>query len=194
MSIAPAIRFKVDLRVLLFPMKRFDLLFCLTLSLSSAGVYAAWGDPEYEFDDNESQWQEIAPQLPPYPKMDDALPFQVRAATRNQFYIDAKSVSVGKDGVVHYTLIVKSASGAMNISYEGIRCQGRERKLYAFGQPDGSWRPNQSAKWLPIRPSDPNKQQQILYEDFFCPQFAIVDTAKEAVAALKRGKHPRAEQ
>lgn len=174
-------------------MKYFPFYFLFTALFVTAQAQAAWGDNDFEFD-TEAPWQEIAPQLPPYPKMEDALPFQVTAATSNQFFIDSKSVSVGSDGVVRYTLIVKSGAGAMNVSYEGIRCKGRERKLYAFGRTDGTWAQNKSATWLPIKPSDPNRQHQMLYDDFFCPGFAIVDNAKEAIAALKRGKHPRAEQ
>lgn len=173
-------------------MKHTLYWFALATLLASVNACAAWGDSDIEFDE-EKPWQEIAPQLPSFPKMTDALPFYVSATATNQFFVDAKSLSVGSDGVVHYTLIVTSPSGVMNVSYEGIRCQGKEKKIYAYGRTDGTWGPNNAAKWSPIVASQGDRQQAMLYSDFFCPGFLIVKDVKEAVDALKRGRNPRAD-
>ena len=53
--------------------------------------------------------------LPPLPKPENLLPFEAGAATSNQFFIDANSILIGDDGIVRYTLVVKSTSGAENI-------------------------------------------------------------------------------
>ena len=60
--------------------------------------------------------------LPEYPKPENYLQLQVSATTSFDFFVDAKSVSVGSDGVVRYSLIAKSPGGALNTSFEGIRC------------------------------------------------------------------------
>jgi hypothetical protein len=167
---------------------------CLALALSMPpAALAGWGEFEFDFD-TEKPWVELQAQLPAYPKLDDALPFFVSASTDNKFFIDPVSISVGEDGVVRYTLIVKSPEGALNISFEGMRCNSHETKLYAFGHPDGTWSRNRFARWSPIRYQDRNRQHHVLYDDFFCPGGIIVGDQKEAISALKRGIHPRAQQ
>lgn len=83
-------------------------------------------------------WQEFAVQLPPQPKAENLVVFYVGPTTTMKFAIDVNSLSTGTDGMVRYTLISTSSSGAENVNYEGIRCQTAERKLYAFGHQDGS--------------------------------------------------------
>ncbi|KAG0162112.1 hypothetical protein DFQ30_003507, partial [Apophysomyces sp. BC1015] len=52
--------------------------------------------------------------LPPMPRDADLLPFEVSATTNLQFAVDANSVSVDPDGVVRYTVVIKSPQGARN--------------------------------------------------------------------------------
>jgi hypothetical protein len=155
---------------------------------------AAWAGWEFEFDfDNEKPWQELQAKIPAYPKTEEAIEFFVSAATDNKFFIDPSSIEVGDDGVVRYTLIIRSSAGAMNISYEGIRCSSHEKKTYAFGS-KGEWSRNKYSRWTPIKYEDRNRQHHMLYDDFFCPGFIIVKDAKEAIFGLKAGIHPRAER
>ena len=168
-------------------MKKFLALLLLGLPLTAWS--AEWGKFEHEFDEEKS-WTEIEAQLPSYPKEENLLPLFVSAATDNRFYVDSASISVGEDGVVRYTLIVKSAAGAANVSFEGIRCASRERKLYAFGRKEGSWSRARFAKWEPIRYRDLNRQHHVLYDDFFCPDGISVKSPQEAVDMLKRGFRP----
>lgn len=148
--------------------------------------FTKWGTFDYEFD-NEKPWVEIEAQLPPYPKDENLLPVFVSAATDNRFFVDSASISVGGDGVVRYTLIVKSTAGASNVSFEGIRCASHERRLYAFGRKEGSWSRARSAKWEPISYKDRNRQHHVLHDDFFCPNGIVVKDSAEAVDLLKRG-------
>lgn len=167
--------------------KRYFILLLALLCTGSA--LAGWGDFEYNFDDDSKPWREIQAQLPAYPDLKTALPFFVSAATDNKFFIDPKSISVGEDGIVRYTLIVQSPSGVLNVSFEGIRCATHEKKLYAFGREDNTWSRNRYAKWTPIKYEYLNRQHHVLYDDFFCPDAIIVKDANEAISALKRGLH-----
>jgi len=115
------------------------MLAIVVLMANAASVVHAQSNFEEEFDNQDKAWQEIAFQLPAAPRAENLLPFYVSATATQSFAIDAKSVAVGTDGVVRYTLVTTSASGAKNVSYEGIRCQLLQKKLYAFGHADGSW-------------------------------------------------------
>ncbi|HEY5291136.1 MAG TPA: CNP1-like family protein [Burkholderiales bacterium] len=125
--------------------------------------------------------------LPEYPKPENYLPLQVSATTPFAFFVDAKSVSVGKDGVLRYSLIAKSPDGALNISFEGIRCSDGQFRVYAFGRSDNTWSESRMSRWQPIPADSRNAQRAVLYRDFFCPAGGITATAEEAVRALRRG-------
>ncbi len=146
-----------------------------------------------EFDEEKKPWEELQAQLPVYPDIAHALPFEVPSARPTQFFVDPKSIAVSTDGVVRYSLIAQSSSGVLNVSYEGIRCETREKKLYAFGRENNTWSRNRFAKWEAIASPTRDPQHSALYNDFFCPQADIVSTNKEAISALERGINPRAE-
>lgn len=169
-------------------MKKLLLLIICALPLPSHAFdmeKGNWGKFDYDYDDK--PWQELETRLPPAPKPENLLPFFVSAATSNRFYVDGASVSRGDDGVLRYTLVVKSAEGAVNVSFEGIRCSTGDVKRYAFGRADGTWGKARESRWEQIGYKDVNRQHHVLYDDFFCPHGVAVGTAREAVDALKRG-------
>jgi CNP1-like family protein len=149
---------------------------------------------EQDFDSDEKSWREIEAQLPPYPKAENLLPFDVSPSIPSHYFVDASSISVGTDGVVRYILVVRSAQGAETVSYEGLRCETRERKLYAFGHRDNSWARNRYAKWEYVEANKRQSEHQlVLYQDFFCADKFMVKDREEAVRALKDGAHYRIE-
>jgi hypothetical protein len=150
----------------------------------------AWGPAhaqfEEEFDDIEKPWEEIAIQLPSAPVTANLLPFETISATATQsFAVDAASLSAGSDGVVRYTLVATSSSGAKTISYEGIRCHSFERKFYASGHADGTWSRSRRDKWESIPRHSTNNHHATLALDYFCDGRAIAGSANEMVNRLK---------
>jgi len=145
---------------------------------------AGWGDFDYKFD-NDKPWKELRAKLPPPPVAKNQLPFAVSPATDNKFYVDAPSISIGKDGVIRYTLVIQSPSGARNVTFEGMRCRTEEYKVYAYGRDNGAWDKAQGGKWRPIRYHDLNRPRHVLYDDFFCPRQILVRSAAQAIQALK---------
>ena len=135
-------------------------------------------------------WEALKTQLPSYPKPENLLRVHAGSATAFEFFVDAASVSIGQDGIVRYTLIARGESGAVNASYEGMRCYPPERKSYAFGGSDGTWSPAKLAQWVRISGGQGHQQYAALAEDFFCPLGRQVRTAGEAVRALRRGNIP----
>lgn len=140
--------------------------------------------------EEDKPWEEQKATLPPYPQVDNLVRVYISAATTFEFFVDLVSVNVGRDGVVRYTLIARSPSGATNVSFEGLRCASRERRLYAFGRPGDIWTQARKAEWVPIFGDQPNRQHATLAEDFFCQGRTSVASTQEAVRALKRGGHP----
>ncbi|TCS36900.1 CNP1-like family protein [Paucimonas lemoignei] len=137
------------------------------------------------FEDNSQPWQESAIQLPAAPNKADLLDFDVGGTTTMRFAVDAKSLSVGNDGVVRYTLVSRSASGAENVSYEGIRCESYEKKLYAFGQKDGSWSRSRRDKWDAITGTAANRQHAVLAKEYFCRHKIVEGNAKQIIDRIR---------
>jgi len=145
-----------------------------------------------ENDADRSSRAETPVPLPQYPKPKNYLPFQVSATMPFAFFVDAKSISIGADRVVRYTMIAKSSNGALNVSFEGMRCTDGKFRVYAFGRPDKTWFEVRNPKWEVIRKNPRNAQRAVLYSDFFCPVTGDIATAEEGVQALKNGGNPRA--
>jgi hypothetical protein len=162
----------------------------LVLPAIAAAQWAGW---DYEYDQEKKPWSEIVAQIPPYPKPENLIEFEADAGSPHRFYIDAASISVGEDGVVRYTLMIKSAGGATNVSFEGMRCELRQQKYYAVGRPDGAWVRTRNPQWRPIEYRQINRHHGVLYADVFCNGKLTVSSPQEAVRLLKSGK-PRLHQ
>jgi hypothetical protein len=125
--------------------------------------------------------------LPQFPEPENYLSFEVSATTPFDFFVDAKSVSVSADNIVRYTVIAKSASGANNISFEGMRCSDKEFRIYAVGRSDNTWSEVRNSGWQPITVDQRNVQRAVLYRDFFCPFAGNVADIGEALRTLRAG-------
>ena len=188
-------------------MKKILLLLCF-LTLAACGTQKALKGFDSDFDSGKP-WAELQAQLPAYPKAENLLPFDAGPASDNFHYIDAPSIAVGGDGVVRYTLVIKSPTGAMNVTYEGMRCatdgkresarldllilkfQVTEKRLYAIGRDDETWVRARVSKWEELEDVSQHYAQRALARYFFCPANSIVRNEKEAIQALKSGSHPR---
>jgi hypothetical protein len=163
------------------------MLIALSVPLTAA---AQWRLFESDFDDEKKAWQEIEAKLPPYPKAENLIPFEAGAASAHKFFIDAPSISVGEDGVVRYTLFVKAAGGAANVSFEGMRCETRQQKYYAVGHANGSWSKARDPQWRRIEYQEVNRHHGVLYADFFCRGKFPVKSPQDIINTLKYGPRP----
>lgn len=141
-----------------------------------------------DFDDENKPWKEIAVQLPAPPKAENLLSFYVSPTATQSFAVDSKSLSVGSDGVVRYTLISVSQSGARNVSYEGIRCETFERKIYAIGQANGTWARARRDKWEGIVQGFANRQHAALATDYFCENRSVYSSDVEKIVRRMKSK------
>lgn len=138
-----------------------------------------------DFVEDTTPWEEIAASLPAYPKTENLVPIVVSSATSNRFMVDTESISVGKDGVVRYTVVIESPRGARTVNYEGLRCETMERKIYAFGQADGKWTENKRASWEDIKRRSLLSYHKPLFEGVFCDLGFPIKDANEGIRKLK---------
>ncbi|WP_027457602.1 CNP1-like family protein [Dechloromonas agitata] len=160
--------------------------------LLAAACWLAVAPVAAEEDDYEParEWREGEVQFPSYPAPENLLPLYVSAATANKFFIDGATLSVGADGVIRYVLVVETPQGGRNVTFEGMRCEARARRIYASGRADGSWSKARKDEWVRIQDAYANRQHAALFLEYFCPFGNAVRNAAEARDALVRGGHP----
>jgi len=147
------------------------------------------GKSDWELEQEKRDWREAEMPAPPPPGSGQLLPFFVSSASDYRFFIDAASLAPGADGVVRYTLIVRSPLGAESVTNEGIRCATREVRTYATGRADRSWSVH-PGPWRRIEARSVQRWHDALWREYFCPRELSIRSAAEGVDALKRGGHP----
>lgn len=159
-------------------MKRLEWM--VLASLVAGPVLA--NDFSDAFDEAEPAWTEATVTLPAAAKPADLVEFTVGGGRGHRYFLDPASISVGADGVVRYTLVMRTAGGAENINYEGLRCATGERKIYAFAGRDGIWSANKSAAWARIDARGDHSYHKELFFHYLC----TVDGAGKELATIRR--------
>jgi hypothetical protein len=164
---------------------------------SGSSITANKGDsnfynPHDSFNPNveEYVWKEQKTELPAYPKDEDLIEFNVtRPNVAFNYFIDANSLSyVQEDGIVRYTVVIKSKTGAKNVAFEGIRCTTNEFKTYAFGNGKGEFVKPRRYEWKPILANNYTRYRRDLSEFYFCNIHVLDLSAEKIIAELKYGR------
>lgn len=166
---------------------------------------SAWAQPTNQFGtdfkpgeaskyvDTRPDWEEGESQLPAYPQPGNLIEFAVSALSDFRFFVDAESITAGKDGVVRYTLVARSSSGTENVSFNALRCRTGEHKVFANGRTsDQTWVTMRDSQWRELQPKTVTRQHFALMRDFFCPAAVAILSRAEGIDALRRGMHPNA--
>ena len=134
-------------------------------------------------------WKELKTPLPPWPKDGDLAKLEVSEASNSlTFLVDTKNLSIGKDQVIRYTLVVRSPSGAENVSFEGIRCTlNGDYRIYAYGS-GNQFKPAAETDWLSISKSGPQSYRDDLWRYHFCVRRSTTPRPqKEMIYSLTSG-------
>lgn len=172
----------------------------LTLAFCAPTVWAAASCKNYyecyEYEEGPTvAWQEEKLSLPAAPVANQLIPFEVDISNPNRFFVDPASISVGTDGVVRFTAVIETSGGTKNTNYEGLRCETRERKIYAFGQADGTWVESKGASWIAMLKQQHklhNAYFAVLADEYFCVDRVPVASPAVAVQRLKTGPAEKA--
>ena len=157
----------------------------ILLSFTAQAQYKTL-DPADENDvDAPRFWNEVDVKIPIAPPSKQLKSFFVSFNTTLTFAIDAESIELGKDDVMRYIIVINSPSGAKQVSYEGIRCEKQEWRLYGNLQSDGQWRRNPGSKWQLIMSNSYNRYHSALAKDVFCDLGSPRRNIKEITSLLK---------
>lgn len=152
---------------------------------------------EHEGDYNEAvedyKWQEGETFLPDLPVESDLLAIDSPPTHRHfQFFLDGKNLKIGEDGVVRYTLVIRSNNGAENLFYEGLRCSTSQIKTFAYGGFDKTnqkrFMERPDAKWQYTTTSGAKAYSRMLANNYFCNHHGKVLSHQEIMQSIKYGK------
>jgi hypothetical protein len=164
---------------------KISLSLLATMSIASHAQYRT-ADPADENDPDAPRfWEETEVKIPTTPPSKDLKPFYVSATAQLKFALDATSIAFGKDEVIRYVVVITSSSGAQQVTYEGIRCEKYEWRLYATMQSDGKWSKSPNSRWQVIKNTSYNSYHAALVRDAFCENAIPRRSAKEIIPFLK---------
>jgi hypothetical protein len=134
-------------------------------------------------------WVDSPISLPAAPMAENLLRFY---SNQNQsFFIDSKSISIAADGSLRYTLVSSSQAGAKNVSYEGLRCDTNQKRLFAFGRADGSWSNSRRNEWDNFDNTGVNKHHSTLAWDFVCEGGSIAGKVDKIIQRIRQNQSLR---
>ncbi|MCP3848865.1 MAG: hypothetical protein GY694_01315 [Gammaproteobacteria bacterium] len=138
-------------------------------------------------------WKEGGSFLPPYPQDSDLLEVAGPPSYQNyQYLIDGKTLSIGDDGVVRYSLVIRSTNGSDNVMFDGLRCTNRQIKNYAYGSTDmdgnKKFIERQDASWKPFRSTGVMGYGPIFMSSYFCNFDGALLSRHEIIQNIKYGK------
>lgn len=154
------------------------------LAAFDAPAQGQWGQWGADFDEGKKPWKEIEAKIPAYPKPENLLPFEAVKTSGHRYFIDAQSLSLGEDGVVRYVLVIQTAGGATNVTFEGMRCDMRQQKYYAIGQKNGGWTRARDPQWRRIAGYGQSRHGT-LYDEYFCADNKLPATPRQIIHMLR---------
>jgi len=169
----------------------FSAVFAISLSVVTTSVIYA--DLENDSPDlgggfiESKPWQESEVVFPAYPKADDMIKVEVdRINMPFNVYIDSKNLTVlPEGGVVRYTVVIQSASGANNVLYEGIRCRVGQYRTYAYGTYDKKFSKAITSEWKDIEENEFMVHRDNFLSYYMCNKQGELYSVDEMLSRIK---------
>jgi hypothetical protein len=134
-------------------------------------------------------WAEVMQAPPAAFNLDKLIPVANPTRSNLSYSVAPDTVSVGSDKVVRYVIVAKSPRGAMNVLYEGVRCDTREVKAYASWRLDSGWRELSDAQWQELRNAN-SRHAHTMSNDAFCDVRIVYGSADDIVQRLRKASKP----
>ena len=100
---------------------------------------------------------------------------------------DADTLRIDSDGVVRYAFVARSSSGALNVLFEGIRCQTGEVKLYAHWDKNTGWTPVAGGEWKALSFQGTTRRAMQMARGGICAQATPNGSPARILDTLRRG-------
>jgi hypothetical protein len=121
-------------------------------------------------DIEETPWKESKKDLPPFPKEENLLEFQVdEPRSRFNYFVDTASITVNEDdSLVRYTLVIRTRNGRDNVLHEAMNCTERQYKTFAYGGRGKEFKMMRKPRWRALMDNRGNRYRRDLWEFYLC--------------------------
>jgi CNP1-like family len=154
--------------------------FTFALGFGLLAAVAALAQPAVD----QGDWKEDDVTSPPAFSTTEVLPLTMPPYVTLKFGIDPKTLSLGKDSVLRYVVVMTNSAGSSNAAYEGIRCATREVKTYARTNSKGEWIPTKDPEWKALNENMPSRHAMEFSRQGACDGAGFM-TPNEVVSGLK---------
>ena len=151
----------------------------------AAGLAAASMGAAAQLTPSDPDWKELETPPPPAFEVSRLVPFDVSIHSALQFGVDAGTIAIGKDGVVRYVIVARSASGAVNAMYEGMRCSTGEVRTYARHNASGGWSRADNSDWRSMWGNTATRHTLMFAKQGGCTGNATPRSVDEIVRSLR---------
>lgn len=162
------------------PARVLQALVALLIAGSAPAQYA---------DLDRADWTEDAPPPPPSYDTRALIELEMPSGSAIHVGIDPATIRINPDHTVVRYVVVARGPSAVNASYEGIRCNTAEYRVYARQVQGGAWQASGDDDWKPMR-----GQSQVmvrhplqLARGGLCDGPAVRATVADMVRELKSG-------
>jgi hypothetical protein len=170
---------------------RFTRLIPVGLALVASCVTL----PVYAIDEDARVLQDVLGRLfsattdgfvaPEFPKTDNLRQIQRPEGVRGwRYYVDDRSIVTSRDGVVYYTIVIRSSTNVNNVWHEGLDCHGRLGRTLAVGTAKGTFHSLSGTKWRRFATSGPTAYRYVLFDRYLCAESSAAFQPDEVVARL----------
>ena len=131
--------------------------------------------------------EDLSQNIAPAFTVDHLIPLDMPKHVTVKIGIDPDTITVGKDQVVRYVVVMTNSSGNTMVSYEGIRCESHEVKTYARQSSSGQWRPVAEPVWRDLNGTMPSHHAQVFAHQGAC-QEGYAQSKSEIINTMKYGR------
>lgn len=171
-----------------FALRRFPRCLSVAGAMISLLCFAPAAHAQLQDPDAEP-WLELNVTPPSTFSSDKLQPFDVSQNAALSYGIDPQTLNVGEDGVVRYVLVARSSSGALNVLYQGIRCQTAEVKTYGRWNNNASnWNASAKEEWQPLSFAGFTRPAMMLARAGICDGRTINGNPQKILHTLKHGR------
>ncbi|MDZ7919102.1 CNP1-like family protein [Rhodoferax sp.] len=160
----------------------------LAAALAVCAACASWAQTSNGLDNLD--WVEEKEPPPPAFLTTRALPLEMPNYVSVRVGIDPATVTVGKDGVVRYVVVMSNATGTVNAAYEGIRCASDQVKVYARAGASGEWSVLPEPAWRDVNGNQPSKHAFVFARLAAC-DVRVANRLEDVIKALQTQQRPR---
>lgn len=131
-------------------------------------------------------WKEADAPPPPAFEVKRLIPFDVSVGSALRYGIDPATITLGNDGVVRYVVVARSATGAVNAMYEGLRCSTAEVRTYARYNPSGGWNAVRDTDWRSLYGNAATRHSLMFARQGGCRDKSPPQSVQDVVRSLRQ--------